>query len=173
MMWMSSSVFLWSRWGWLCLFCHHVHGGVFIWWPLFLTHQTDPKTNRDWSFLSFSLSTDSLYVMAKTQRARGCECVSLMAPQVSESVSDVYCVVCVCVRALVPCVLVCEDGLPLADGALINTWALSSQHHGQVSPRKPSQDQAPGTCAQGEEEQTTHLLFNITQASQLIDRIRR
>lgn len=81
-------------------------------------------------------------------------------------------VLCVCVCALVPCVLVCEDGLPLADGALINTWALSSQHHGQVSPRKPSQDQAPGTCAQGEEEQTTHLLFNITQASQLIDRIR-
>ncbi|CAM4616602.1 unnamed protein product [Leuciscus chuanchicus] len=67
---------------------------------------------------------------------------------------------------------ICEDGLPLADGALINTWALSSQHHGQVSPRKPSQDQAPGTCAQGEEEQTTHLLFNITHASQLIDQIR-
>lgn len=81
-----------------------------------------------------------------------CVCVSLMAPQVSESVSDVYCVV-FCVCALVPCVLVCEDGLPLTDGALINTWALSSQHHGQVSPRKPSQDQAPGTCAQGEEEQ--------------------
>jgi len=77
-----------------------------------------------------------------------------------------------CARALVPCVLVCEDGLPLADGALINTWALSSQHHGQVSPGKPSQDQAPGTCARGQEEQTTHLLFNITQASQLIDRIR-
>lgn len=149
---MSSSMLPWSQWGWLCLFCYHVHKGVFIWWPQFLTHQTDQKTNRDWSFLSFSLSTDSLYVMAKTQRARGCVCFSHGTAGIRECE---WCVLCcaVCVCALVPCVLVCEDGLPLTDGALINTWALSSQHHGQVSPRKPSQDQAPGTCAQGEEEQ--------------------
>ncbi len=124
-----------------------------------ISHSSDWWENKQRRILPLFLTIHSL-VICNGQNTEGsglcvCVCVSLMAPQASESVSDVYCVVlcCVCVCALVPCVLVCEDGLPLADGALINTWALSSQHHSQVSPRKPSQDQAPGTCAQGEEEQ--------------------
>ncbi len=126
-----------------------------------ISHTSDWWENKQRQIFPLFLTIHSLFIRngQNTEGSGLCVCFSHGTAGIREREWCVLCCVVLCVCALVPRVLVCEEGLPLADGALINTWALSSQHHSQVSPRKPSQDQAPGTCAQGEEEQTiTHRL---------------